>query len=164
LNTKGQSLLEWVMILPLFLAFWAAAFWTSQYFILRLQLLLTARHGILRITTSDSRRALSKVSIADECKRYLHSQAPRIESNRVHVRITPGDTWRPFGPRHLADIQGIPEMLKSLGTSWRSSAGLRTPVPATVTVEVDLPSPPILKAVPGFPKTLRLRGYCAGYR
>src|SRR3954469_10845398 len=46
-KSQGQSLIELIIILPLLISFWAALMWFANILIVKIELLHTARHGVM---------------------------------------------------------------------------------------------------------------------
>jgi hypothetical protein len=168
INTKGQSLIELIMVLPIIIAFLAAVVWFAQAFIISIELMHTARHGIFWLAYNDDRSISQEQEtqlIENECRNFLHSQASSLDMNRVKFpTVQPGDRWTPLGPRNLLDIPGLIDMVIHIRSHLREAVDLINFRPASIKVEYDMPTPPLLLIIPGFPPSIPLRGYCVCYR
>jgi hypothetical protein len=167
INTKGQSLIELIMVLPLFIVFWAAIVWFTQAVIISIEMMHTARHGVFWLAYNNNltiSREEETQLVRNECTEFLKHQAPSLEINRVSIEIEPGDQWHPVGPKSLVDIEGIVNLMVHLRATLKDAAGLIHFQPASIKIEYALPAPLVLRAVPGFPASIPLRGYCVCYR
>jgi hypothetical protein len=166
MNTKGQSLIELTMLLPLMIAMWAALLWFGQAFIISIELMHTARHGVfwLAYNHSGMAPAVEMERVEQECRSFLQREAPGIHLDQITIQIQPGDTWEPVGPQNLLDLPGVIRLVAKLRTTIKNAAGLIHFQPASVKIEYALKSPSLLRAIPGFPQSIPLRGYCVCYR
>ena len=167
---RGQSLIELIMVLPLFIGFWAAMVWFAEAIVIQIELLHTARHGVFWLVYQADSTVSGKSEegrVRQECYDFLHEQAPSIDLNKVIIDVQTGDRWKPSS---LGLIKAIPEFL-ILGKGYASRkwighlAGVDPDAqPASLTVHYTLNAPPLLQLIPGFPPTIPLRGYCVCYR
>ena len=168
MRSKGQSLIELILMLPVFIAFWAAMTWFAQALIISIELLHTARYGVFRLAyqTQPASKRIQAETVRRECLDYLQNAAPQLRGSRipVDVQVEPGDTWRAVGPESLKDVLQLISFTDNMEKEAKNSAGLVNFRPASVRVECALPAPRLLRAIPGFPAQLPLRGYCACYR
>ncbi len=166
MNTKGQSLIELAMVLPLTIALGAAILWFAQVIGISIQLMHTARHGVfwLAYHDADPHRSAEIRRVESECRGFLRRRAPGVEINRVRITVQPGDPWQPMGPKNLTDIQGLIKLIPQLGKLLSDTHREFRPRPASVTVEYSLASPSLLRSIPGFPQSIPLRGHSVCYR
>jgi hypothetical protein len=169
INRKGQSLIELIMVLPILIGFWAAMVWFAQAVIVSIELLNTARHGVFWLAYHDDRNlstAQEAIVVENECRVFLRREAPALAAHmsQVLIRVQPGDRWEPVGPRSLVDVAGLIRMVTHLQDSIWLVTGLLRFQYASVEVTYSMPAPPLLQAIPGFPPTIPLRGYCVCYR
>jgi hypothetical protein len=166
MNTKGQSLIELIMVLPIFIAFWAAIAWFAHVMIISIELMHTARHGAfwLAYQSSDMKPAQETEQVKRECLEFLTKQAPRLDRRRISLKIKPGDRWRPVGPKTLLDIDGWTKLADRLKNVVKQASGLVHFQPADVTVSYRLDAPRVLRFIPGFPTQIPLEGRCVVYR
>jgi hypothetical protein len=166
MNTKGQSLIELVMILPIAVAFWAALVCFAQVVIISIELMHTARHGAfwLAYHHAPEEPAAEARRVAQECRAFLKAQAPLLDPDRIRLTIETGDRWQAVGPKTLLDIPQLVKLAVRLERTLKEAAGLVRFKPAEVTVEYKLAAPRFLRLIPGFPAVLPLRGHCAVYR
>jgi hypothetical protein len=166
MNTKGQSLIELIMILPILIAFWAAIAWFAQAFIISIELMHTARHGAFWLAYNsapmDPDEEIQQVKHISTT--FLASQAPGLDPNRITFTVKPGDRWRPDGPKTLFDVPGLIVLQTRLKRTFKKAAGLVYFYPADVTVRYTLGVPRVLRLMPGFPSTIPLEGRCVVYR
>lgn len=167
MNIRGQSLIELAMILPILIAFWVSIVWFAQVFIVSIELMHTARHGVFWLAYNEDPHMSPDEEIQrvrNECAAFLNQQAPSIDMRKVTVTVLPGDRWQPVGPKNLMDVMGLINLATHFTRFVKNAVGLINFQPASVKVEYDLAAPPLLRALPGFPQTIPLRGYCVCYR
>ena len=154
------------MVLPVMIAFWAAIVWFAQAVIVSIELAHAARHGVFWMAYHDAEYGESEEirRVEDLCAHFLRRQAPLLDVRRVRIAVQPGDRWQPVGPRTLFDIPGLLKLAARIDETLKSAAGLTRFRPASVTVEYDLKAPRLLRAIPGFPDSIPLRGYSVCYR
>lgn len=84
-STKGQALLEVMLLIPFFVIIVSAIAWQSRMFITRIQLLNAARYGtdLIRHLNCDSN------TVKDEVEKYLTGPQARnkLDSNKLNVRV-----------------------------------------------------------------------------
>jgi hypothetical protein len=102
--------------------------------------------------------------VDQECRDFLYEQAPTLDPSKVHTHINPGDQWHPLGPKSIVDLPGIIELTMHLENALHAVSSLVSFPPASVEIIYDMPAPLLLSAIPGFPPSIPLRGYCVCYR
>ena len=166
-SQAGQSLIELIMVLPLFLAMWAAMVWFARVLIIKIELLHAARHGIfwLAYNPDDSMTPGDEIrQVEAECKDFIRHQDPGLTISHLHLAVEPGDRWTPIGRVKLKELPQIFTLAERLRRVFKDAAGLIRFQPAKITLEYDLETPPLLRLIAGFPPTVPLRGYCVCYR
>ncbi len=170
MNIKGQSLIEFILIFPLFLGFWAALVWFARVFIVEIELMHTARHGVFWLVYNQDTRvspAREERLVEAECRSFLQRQDPSVDLNRLVMNIQTGNRWQSSGSLKLSKNPfQIFSIFKELLDPRRLKrwAGIAYPKPASVTLSYALPAPPLLRAIKGFPESIPLRAYCVCYR
>jgi hypothetical protein len=166
-SREGQSLIELAMILPIFIAFWTAFLFFAQIFIVKIELLTTARHGIFWLAYNhdyDMTASQESQTVEQECRQFLQTQSRGIDLNRLTVNVDVGNRWEPIGPTGVGDLLQIFTLFTKFERLLKESVGLTTMRPARIRLEYKLPAPRLLRAIPGFPESLLLRGSCVCYR
>ncbi len=170
MNTKwdprGQSLIELIMVLPILITFWAAMVWFARIFVIKIELMHTARHGIFWLaynhTTMTSQQ--EQQAVRAECLHFLQSQDPSLAANGLTITVKPGDRWHADGPTKLTQLPQFFTLVTRLERLLKDTAGFVHFDPASITIDYALPAPPLLRVIPGFPTTIPLRGYSVCYR
>ncbi len=162
----GQTLIELIMVLPILITFWAAIVWFARVFIIKIELMHTARHGIFWLAYNHSAMApdQEQQAVQAECADFLHRQDPSLATGQLTITVKPGDRWHADGPTRLSQITQFFTLVSHLERLLRDTAGFIRFDPASITIDYALAAPPLLRAIPGFPSTIPLRGYCVCYR
>src|SRR5258708_19468654 len=123
MNTKGQSLIELIVVFPVMIAFWASLVWFSQISIVSIELMHTARHGVFWLAYNNSKMSKTDEiqAVRNECTAFLYSQAPSLDMRRITITIQPGDRWKAIGPKILL---AIPKLLMTLSGTFKKNAVL----------------------------------------
>ena len=165
-SRRGQSLIELIMMLPILLTFWAAIVWFARVFIIKIELMHTARHGIFWLAYNHSTMTYDqeKQAVQAECADFLHHQDLSLAAGQLTITVKPGDTWHADGPARLSQITQIFTLVAHLERLLRDTAGFIHFDPASITIDYALEAPPLLRVIPGFPSSIPLRGFCVCYR
>jgi hypothetical protein len=169
-NARGQSLIELIMVLPLFIGFWIAMILFARIFIIDIELLHTARHGVFWLAYQTSQDLSSEEEagfVQNECADFLRAQDPSLDMDRLTIQVEAGDRWKP--------VKGGMAWAMLLFTTVGNNSASRAVIgklagvdprakPASVTLNYSIDTPPLFQLIPGFPPTIPLRGYCVCYR
>ncbi len=155
---NGQSLIEFIMILPILIGFWAAMVWFAQIFIIQIELLHTARHGVFWLAYQTDRGMSSDEEtrqVTAECTYFLKAQFGAVNVEFGFWKALPMFQLLENSP---ADKFAGRKILKKFAGVDPNAK------PASVLLTYTLDAPPVLRTIPGFPPTFPLRGYSVCYR
>ncbi len=171
MNIKGQSSIEYLLILPLMLGLWVAIVWFARVIIIEIELLNTARYGVLWLVYSSNNAITYKEEkqyIKAECFNFLKRQDPALNSKQITIDIDTGNKWKSSShwKQLLKDPLKIFQIVEKLSDLkfLKSWVGFVEPKPASITITYALAAPPLLNRIPGFPPSIPLRGFCVCYR
>ena len=130
--SKGQSMVELVMVMPLFIIFLVGITYFAQYFIVQIRLHQALRYAPW-LRTYGYGYGVSNEDVQNEIERFLEESRPKLKvQNLVYNEVA--------GGRRGGALEG----------AFRATS-------VRVSLEYEMPVPRLLSKIPGFPSPWLVR-------